>query len=341
MRYNSALVLGALAVGQASAVNVRHASFHARRVAESKRDGGYQNFDVEKMAKDLKTVNWDEALKNVDWNTVNYNQPTATPAPEPKKEEAKPTSSAAPVVAAQAEKTEEAAPAKTEESKDIGDVIEDIVGDFMQGVDAVVSRLGLKGPGVNDEKANGAIWLGDDSEWKMQFINDASDDVVVVCWKKDGFKGMFLQDVAPQISVGLKSGQKATVSFAAQAPAACAPIWGSTGLNQYGQIDNTWLEMTMGEHGRFDVSREVNMVGTNISAKGSKCTSSMDTCVYKCKNESAKICGTSTNNVADYALFGMNEHSGCTGAHDDQWGGDGGGCEMGVTGETVVVTLSK
>lgn len=207
------------------------------------------------------------------------------------------------------------------------------VSDFSYGVADVISRLGLKGAGVNSVTANGGIWIGTDSAWQTEFTNDGSGDMVVFCWQANGFSGMSLNVNLPAISVGLKKGESVSVSFAEGVPSSCSGVFSDTKLALFGGIDNTWYEVTFGSQGAFDISRNVNMHGNNISAKGSKCVSDMTTCVFQCKDSSVASCETG------YEIAGM-DAAGCGGGFDSVMNGVGGGCSMGATGESVKVTFS-
>lgn len=229
--------------------------------------------------------------------------------------------------------------ASSQDSTDlIGDLLDDIsdtVSDLLHGVSTIVKSLGIISVGKNDKSDNGGIWIGTQSKWKAEFTNDADEDAVIFCWKADGFSGMSLNVNQPEISVGLKSGESVVVSFAENVPSACAPAWGSTKLALFGGLDQTWWEVTFGSTGAFDVSRNVNMKGCNISSKGSKCVSDMSTCVFKCKDESASSCEAGT----DYDLFNCDASNGGGGGYDVVMAGTGGGCSMGSSGETVKVSF--
>jgi hypothetical protein len=205
----------------------------------------------------------------------------------------------------------------------------------MHGVESIASKLGCK-VGKNDKSNNGGIWVGNDSDWKAKFVNEHAEDAVLYCWKADGFTGMIVKDNTPEISVGLKSGESVEISFAANVPSACAPVFSDTKLAMFGGLDQTWWEVTFGDYGAFDVSRNVNMKGNNISSSGSKCTSDMDTCVFKCKDSSVSSCEAGT----DYDLFNCNASGGGGGGYDTVMAGTGGGCSMGASGETVKVVFS-
>ncbi|KZM27418.1 uncharacterized protein EKO05_0010695 [Ascochyta rabiei] len=364
MLYSTALVLSTLAVGQAAAAHHhnRHASFHARRQADAKRSPG-NDINWKAVAYDLNDVDWDK----VNWSSV-FTSPTPTPTAQQAQPtstvaassvveqttsaQAAPTSSAA-VVEVQEAKTSAApsstvvtssaaaasssAPAATSSSSsDLGDLIGDVVSDLLEGVEDLCKTLGIVSTGKNDKSNNGAIWVGDDGDWKAEFTNDADEDAVIFCWKADGFSGMSLNVNQPEVSVGLKAGQKTVVSFAADVPSACAPAFKDTKLANFGGLDQTWWEVTFGQYGAFDVSRNVNMKGRTINSKGSKCESTMSKCVFKCKDDSVSSC----EKGSDYDLFNCDSSSGGGGGYDPIMAGTGGGCSMASSGETIQVSFS-
>ncbi|PSN75613.1 hypothetical protein BS50DRAFT_644532 [Corynespora cassiicola Philippines] len=339
MRYSSAVVLGALAAGQAAALNPRHASFHSRRQAEAKRAPGYENVDWAKVSYDLNDVDWDKVFGGSSTPT-----PTPTPTPaaqvaEVAAQEVKTSATPEPTSAAPAYTSEAAKPTETKAAEsddddsgsDLGDFLEDI----WQGVEDIVKKLGIVSKGVNDKSNNGGIWIGDDSNWKVEFTNDADKDLVLFCWEAKGYTGFSLNVAQPAISVGLKPGEKTTISWAENVPSACSPAFDTTVLDISGACGNTWFEVEFNEYGTFDISRNVNMNGTPISAKGSKCLSDMDTCVFKCKNGMNKC--TWGN---EYDLFNCGASNGGGGGYDANVQGTGGGCSMAQGSETIKVTLS-
>lgn len=361
MRYSSALVLSTIVVGQAAAANIhhRHASFHARRQAEAKRDANVDNVDWSKVAYDLNDVDWDSVFNSKPSPTPAAQvqaqaQPPVKPSPSPAVAEVKqvpqspspspkPSPSPSPAgypTAAPAKSSPAASPtpSPTQQSNnplgDLGDQIDDIVGDLLNGLQSMITGLGAK-IGKNPKTNENGIWIGGDSPWKAQFTNDHPEDAVLFCWRSNDFKNMCLNEMQPEISVGLKSGQSVELSFAEKASAACAPAYASTKLAMFGGIYNTWWEVTFGQDGAFDVSRNVNMKGTNISSKGSKCTSDMDTCVFKCKDGM-----DSCEKGEDYDLFNCGAGTGGGGGYDPIMAGTGGGCAMGRDSETVKVVFS-
>jgi hypothetical protein len=338
MRYSSALVLSTMVLSQAAAANLhnRHASFHARRQAEAKRSADNQ-VDWSKVAYDLSDVDWDKV----------FAKPTPEAAPEPSKpaqpeaqvaeakavDPAPKPSSSSPAPQAPS-KAPEPTPAKDDPLGDLLDDVGDIVENALNGLQSMITGLGAK-VGKNPKSNENGIWLGKDSKWRAQFTNDASQDAVLFCWRSNDFKNMCINEMQPEISVGLKSGQSVDISFEENASAACAPVYPGTKLAMFGGVYNTWWEATFGPQGAFDVSRNVNMNGSKISSKGSKCTSDMETCVFKCKN-GMESCEKGT----DYDLFNCDSGNGGGGGYDPIMAGTGGGCSMGQSGEVVKVVMS-
>jgi hypothetical protein len=337
MRYSSAVVLSTLAIGQASAATIhnRHASFHARREA-SKRG---EEVDWKALAYDLKDVDWDK----VNWSSVFASTPAAkptptaeqkqpsvaavTPTPEPKKE------TPAPVAPTSAKPVESKAAEPSAKAESTGNKVTDLVSDVMVGVASIANKLGTK-IGKNDKSDNGGIWISDAGAWGMDVTNTGGSDAVFYCWKANGFDGMSINKFVPDISVGLKPGKSVSLSFAPNVPAACAPATDATALGIFGGLKQTWAEVTFGNNGAFDVSRNVNMQGCNISMKGSKCTSDMETCVFKCKDNSAESC------TFGYDLMNCGAGSGGGGGYDPIMQGTGGGCAMAADGERIKVSFS-
>jgi len=332
MRYSSAVVLSTLAVGQAAAANThnRHASFHARREAAKRNE----QLDWDKLTYDLKDVKWDE----INWSSV-FASPAAKPTPAA---ENKPVAVVTPTPAAKketptpvapsskaAETSKAAEPSASKPNNPVGNLVEDV----FAGVASIANKLGAQ-IGKNDKSDNGGIWIGGDGAWGMDVTNSGSNDAVFYCWKANGFSGMSINKFVPDVSVGMKAGQTVKLSFAPNVPAACAPATASTALALFGGLDETWAEVTFGQNGAFDVSRNVNMNGCNISMKGSKCVSDMNTCVFKCQDESARSC------EKGYNLINCNANNGGGGGYDPIMQGVGGGCAMANEGERLTVSFS-
>jgi len=329
MRYTSAVVLSTLAVGQAAAANShnRHASFHARREASKRGDPA---LDWSKLTYDLKDVDWDK----VNWSSV-FNAPAAaTPTAEQKKTTpvVTPTPEAKTSAAAAPSSTKAAEPAPSSKSENNNNSVGDFVTDALVGVASIANKIGAK-IGKNDKSNNGGIWIGSDSKWGMEVTNNG-EDAVYYCWRENQFTGMSVNAFQPDISVGIKKGQTVKLSFAENVPAACAPVTASGNLAMFGGVDNTWAEVTFGQFGAFDVSRNVNMNGCSISMVGSKCTSDMSTCVFKCQDENAKSC------EKGYKLDNCQAGNGGGQGYDPIMQGVGGGCAMSSSGEWIKVSFN-
>ncbi|KAL6709867.1 hypothetical protein ACN47E_000652 [Coniothyrium glycines] len=332
MRYSTALVLSTFAVGQAAAAHNRHASFHERRQADSKR--GVNAVDWDAVAIDLKDVDWEK----INWSSVFASSaPTPTPTPvvaSPEPVDTPVQQPATPSVEAKKQDTPAPSSSKpaqsaTVKTDSILDTINNIVTELTSEFTQMVNDLGAK-TGKNSKTNNGGIWIGSDSAWQTTWTNDGTKDAVLYCWKADGFSGMSINVNQPEVSIGLKSGETVTLSFAENVPAACAPMTSSDKLALFGGCDQTWFEVTFGHYGAFDISRNVNMNGINISSKGSKCTSDMDTCVFMCKG-GLTTCEAGT----DYDLFNCGAGTGGGGGYDTIMQGTGGGCAMGTSGEKI------
>ncbi|KAF2026614.1 hypothetical protein EK21DRAFT_115669 [Setomelanomma holmii] len=340
MRCSTAVVLSTLAVGQAAAAHNRHASFHARREASKRGADNAVNWDA--VAYDLKDVNWDE----INWSSVFASTSTSTPAAKatPTPQAQKPSSAAASPtpeakkadvtpVASSAKPAQSSKAAATSAQVQTQSTTSDLVSDVMNGVAAIASTLGAL-TGTNSKTNNGGIWIGTDSDWGMEVTNAGSQQAVFYCWQANGFSGMSINKNAPAISVGLAPGQKVDLAFAANVPATCARATKSSVLALFGGIKDTWAEVTFGSSGAFDVSRNVNMKGSSISMVGSKCTSDMNTCVFRCADTSADSCETG------YTLDNCNAGNGGGGGYDSVMAGVGGGCAMGSSGEKIKVSFS-
>lgn len=303
----------------------------------------------------MSNVNWDKVaydLKEVDWAAVNWSSvfastPAAAPTPAPVVEVKKVSSAAAPTTTAKVTPTPAAvvptttakpaetskAPAYSAAQPSATAPSSGSVSDFVSAGAALASKIGFKA-GVNSLANNGGIWIGHDSAWRFEVTNAGSSIGGFACWQANGFVGQFLGQAAPAIAVGLKPGEKVSISFAANVPAACGPLTTNTAMSPYGALWETWAEVTFGEWGAFDVSRNVNMHGSNVSMKGSKCVSDMNTCVFKCQDSSAASC------EKGYDLYNCGAGSGGGGGYDAVMQGTGGGCAMGSDGEVVEVSFS-
>ena len=289
---------------------------------------------VSGLKRDVDSVDWSKVsydLTNVDWSKVDYgNKPAGSSAPAPAPAQAnsytvQPSPAEKPAASPSAKPS--ASPAAYVQSTG------DTTSDYTSGLAEMAKKLDFK-VGKNDKSSNGGIWIGDDSQWKAEFVNGANEDALIYCWRSAGFTGMCVQSNAPDVSVLLKPGKKVTLSFAPGVGTACAPAFGNTKVSSFGGIDNTWFEATfVDQYGTFDISREVNMQGRTISAKGSKCTSDMETCVFKCADANAKSC------EKGYKLLNCADKGGHEG-YDSVMQGASGGCKMGEKAEKITVTVS-
>ncbi|KAF2745363.1 hypothetical protein M011DRAFT_406800 [Sporormia fimetaria CBS 119925] len=335
MRYTSALLLGALAAGEAAAHSIRHAGFHGRRHNEAK-EAKRQEPDWSTVKYDLTAVKWDE----VNWSSVfdlknKRPSPTAAPSSAPVYQPAEPTpepeAPEAPEQPQESPKEEE--PERPSGGNGGGN---GLVDGIVDGIDALCSKKGIQ-KGKNSKSPNGGIWLGS-SDWQAKFTNGGSEDVWLTCWNENGFTGMTLNVNRPEILVKIPVGKTQTVSFAPKKAASCAPIYSNTKLAMFGGFKQTWFEANFGPTdgsfvGTFDVSKNVFMHGDDIEAKGSKCVSDMNTCVYECKDKSAESC------EFGYELRNCDAGNGGGQGYDVVMQGVGGGCNMGARSENINVTF--
>lgn len=125
-----------------------------------------------------------------------------------------------------------------------------------------------------------AVWIGDSGKYTNEFINRSTQHLILVVWGPDA---SWVNVHQPLITISLPPGASDTISFASGTSGAWAAVYDDTGLVN-GQVFETWGEYTFGEQGCVDVSREVNMLGHNMTIKTGNCISDMDTCVFKCKD---------------------------------------------------------
>lgn len=190
-----------------------------------------------------------------------------------------------------------------------------------------LTKLGIKGPGVNAVSNNGGVWIGSGGEYMVDVTNDSGENIIFVSW---GAAASWVNVQAPLITQSLAPGQSFTISMASGQSGAMSAIYSDTKLVN-GQISNTWLEYTTGQFGVFDVSREVNMNGHPISSSTDGCNSNMNTCVFKCTSGTTCMTGYELDNCATGsqkgASFGMFQ------------GAPSGGCMIGST-KKISVTFS-
>lgn len=344
MRYQSALVLSTLAVGQAAAANHRHASFHARRSANAQ---GPESIEWNKVVRDA--VDYDAAIKaaNIpqsEWDAIYASgqgkaPPAATqPAPvaevKPTVEAPAPAKSKAPV--AEPSKVTDAAPSKTAQPSTGG-----------SGGGDVLESLGCQ-KGKNSKEPNSSIWIGDSgSKTQLTFTNDADEDSAVICWD---FEGMFDPKNKAIIAVPNGAGQSITLSVAPGFSGGCGPAYKDSGFhNPSGILDESIFEFTtapenptMYQFGNYDISKEINMDGVVISATGARqCTSGVKngavSCLFGCVG-GAKSCEV----TGSYAIIaGAEESEHCNIGVDPSTGGASGGCQFDRDGDHVKITYSN
>ena len=189
-----------------------------------------------------------------------------------------------------------------------------------------MSSIGMHGQGVNSYSNNGNIWIGSDGPNRFTFKADASVDVTLIFWENpDGdYQSSFMNVRQPMVSYSLGVGQQITISMANEVSAGWAGLYSDiTTLSEYGQVYNTWGEVTTGDWATVDVSREVNMGGNGMSiALDSGCVSDMSTCAFVCNSGntcgdsmtySLANCGAGSQTGASYGIYGGNPSGGCQG----------------------------
>lgn len=331
------MALGALAAGQAAAsAHHGHANFHKRHDVKAR---GADNVDWNSIAYDLSAV---------DWSKVDYgNGASSTPAAASTPAAEAPASSQPEVVATPASEpssaaaeapssTEAAAPAETSSSSSSS--TGDIIGDILSGIESFATKLGAQ-LGVNSETENGQIWIGGDGKHSATFTNGADKDAMVWCWGKST---MWINANQPLISIKLAAGETQKLSVADGFSGGCGASFDDSDLFM-GLLNESILEFTFGSgaNGCFDISREINMKGIQLTAKGAKCTSGLDgasqACTFVCTDSSATRCGSGGG---DYAIdVGTSTNGPCMVGKDPYTGDAAGGCQMADDGEHLEVTI--
>jgi hypothetical protein len=370
MRYQNALVLSTLAIGQAAAANHRHASFHARRsayVSQSQTSGhpcanpscsaapGPEAIEWNKVVRD--TVDYDAAIKAADipqsewdaiWAKDHGGQPPATNAPAPAKAEvaavpdAKPTYAGSPAAPQPiADKPSSAKPSKSDPAPSAKPSKSPSTG----GGSNIIEAIGCA-KGDNPTSPNGKIWIGDGGHVQMTWTNDADADGAVVCWPNDNNAMYHLPEQAA-IAVNVGAGKSVDLSMAFGFSGACAPAFADSSFSKLSnQLNETLLEFTANGSGVFDVSQIVTMKGSVLAATGStKCTSGLlngvASCLFGCVGGAATCYETGTYGITAGAdTSGMCDH----GSLDTRPGGNGGatgGCKFNPDGDHLQVTFTN
>lgn len=360
MRYQSALVLSTLAVGQAAAANHRHASFHARRSANAP---GPESIEWNKVVRDA--VDYDAAIKSAnipqsEWDAIWASEhggqaaatsaPAATYAPAP----AKPTTTAAAPAApkpsdvkpSSAEKPSSAKPTSDKPSATSAAPSAKPTKPSSGGSD-ILEGLGCA-KGANADAPNGKIWLGGEGgKVKMTVTNDADEDGAFMCWN---FETMFNVRKEALIAVNVGAGSSVEISIGAGFSGGCGPAFADSKFNGANMLDETILEFTaapavpdMYVTGVYDISKEVNMNGIVMSATGArKCTSGLLNgvahCLFGCKGGA-----TTCEKTGTYGITAGADTSGMCNIGVDTYGngGESGGCQFEPEGDHLQVTFSN
>lgn len=304
---------------------------------------------------DLSSVNWD----NVDYGHGKPEAPKDSPAPAPPASQPEqpayntpetpkttpqaeapkpaPTSSEAPK-ASPTPSTGSGSGSNSGSGSGSHSGIGGILDGLLHGIDDFASKLGAK-VGVNSESENGQIWIGGDSKYSATFTNAADKDAMIWCWGKST---MWINANVPLISVKLGPGETQKLSIAEGFSGGCGASLPDSNLFM-GLLNESILEFTTGAGamGCFDVSREINMKGVHMTAKGSKCTSGYDNgkmaCTFICTQPGVDRCGAGGG---DYAIeVGTSSDGPCMVGKDPFTGDAAGGCQMGDDGEHMEVTI--
>jgi len=177
------------------------------------------------------------------------------------------------------------------------------VSSWVTDVTSVLKGLGFTCAGANPTSNNGGVWLGGGGTYTNNFVNKATETVILIIW---GPQGSWVNAVAPLITVAIEPGQSQTVSFADGQSGAWAGVYSDTKLVN-GQVCNTWGEYTFaGAYSTVDVSREVNMSGKGMEIQTPQCVSNMNTCVFVCNSGNSCEMGYSLLNCAVGSQPGAN-----------------------------------
>ena len=177
------------------------------------------------------------------------------------------------------------------------------INSWVNDITSVLNGLGFTCPGANPTSNNGAVWLGPGGPYTNNFINNASESVILVIW---GSQGSWVNTIPPHITTVIEPGESQVVSFANGQSGAWAPIFSDTKLVN-GQVCNTWGEFTFsGSWSTVDVSREVNMSGRGMEIRTPQCVTNMETCVFVCNSGNSCETGYSLLNCAAGSQPGAN-----------------------------------
>ncbi|GAB7347442.1 hypothetical protein MBLNU459_g4360t2 [Dothideomycetes sp. NU459] len=124
------------------------------------------------------------------------------------------------------------------------------------------------------------VWVGTDGLYTINFINHSSHDLGLVVWAPHVFSS-FVTLITPSLTVSITSGSNLTISFDYGSAGAWSAVYPDT-PSYSDQIPNTWGEFTFGSVSMFDVSRQLNMSGYDMSIEGPTCKADRNTCVFVC-----------------------------------------------------------
>jgi len=174
---------------------------------------------------------------------------------------------------------------------------------WISDVGSVLTGLGFIAQGANPTSNNGGVWIGSDGTYTNNFVNSASEAIILVIW---GPQGSWVNANVPLITAAIEPGENLVVSFANGQSGAWSAIYSDTQLVN-GQVCNTWGEYTFsGAYSTVDVSREVNMSGHGLEIQTPQCVSNMNTCVFVCDSGNSCETGYSLLNCAVGSQPGAN-----------------------------------
>jgi hypothetical protein len=180
-----------------------------------------------------------------------------------------------------------------------------------------MSNIGVGEQGVNADRNNGHIWVGNDGPNTFTFWNHAHVPVTLILWNGDQ---SWVNKFRPQVTWSLDPDQSVTVSVANGVSGSWSGLYEHKTRMEEGQVFNTWGEFTSGSDATVNISREPNMHGNSMNAKvSSGCVADMNQCSFHCKT--LDRCGK----AGEYDLIN------CSGPYRaygiDPWGQPSGGCQ--------------
>jgi len=224
-------------------------------------------------------------------------------------------------------------------SGNLGEELNTLLSDavkVMGGIGAMTAK--------NSQTPTDTTWIGAATQGNAvvhTIANEGASDVVFSCWGADA---SWVNVHEPEVAVTIPAGKNVTLSHAvaqggAQNTGGCGTIYPDTKLVN-GQIFETWLEYTFlnDQYGgsTFDISKEVNMLGNNMTTSVDGCVSDFDHCSFHCNDASVASCGEAGSYFLKNCEAGSQKH-----ASSGKWGGQAsGGCEgIAPTGITKMTTV--